>query len=172
MISLDFRLTSGQVKVLLQLYHDRPLNRMSGAVEDTYPALQFVETPMRVQILATLRSKGLAEHYTEQRRGDTAPWQYTRITDQGRAMARMVVEQAHKIIALDESRKLLEAHNAHARAEMAAGVDLHNRPNNPKPQIVVRYDDAPATQKPRIRIMPDGTYVVVRPKAEPVEVPS
>lgn len=121
MIALDFKLTSGQVRALLRVYH-------GSTPVDTAPVLAFFQSPHWLTAKQSLERKGLIVHtppeggfqYGWERDPTLLTWQ---CTPAGRALAEMIVNEAHKIVALDISRRAfeerLEAHRAAKAAESA-----------------------------------------------------
>lgn len=101
MIALDFKLTSGQVRALLFVYH-------GSTLVDKAAILEFFHTGHFITAVGSLIRKGLVTH-TPPPHGDTS-WVYDatvrcyHVTDSGRALAKMIVGEAEKIVALEASR--------------------------------------------------------------------
>lgn len=103
MIALDFKLTSGQVRRLLAIYHGRTLGECESPATDMLR--EHWDTPHFFVVSHALVRKGLIEH----RPAEYPHGQCWHVTPRGRAIAELIVEQARKIVALDESRIAREA---------------------------------------------------------------
>lgn len=104
MFSLDFKLTSGQVRALLYVYHG------TTRTNDRAPILAFFLTSHFLSSTTALKAKGLIVHVPitpangRQFEGEELDHQWWQVTDRGHAIASMIVEQAQQIVALDVSR--------------------------------------------------------------------
>lgn len=119
MLSLDFKLTSAQVKVLLDIYHGGTLREKSAKdTEAMFTALAPFKSVSFVTIADVLVRKGLVRHYWPDTTGVTGVrlWRLTETceawtcTPRGVAMAEMIIETAGHIIALAKSREALLDH--------------------------------------------------------------
>jgi hypothetical protein len=131
MIAIDFKLTGAQVKALLRLYHETPLN-WDCESKGEWPGLVLTESRMYLVVLETLRKKGLAEHFEEQRPGMTKPWAFTRLTDSGSAIVKLIVQQAHNILAIEQSARAMHAKNTATRERWVAWKELAEEDNTPR----------------------------------------
>lgn len=103
MLSLDFKLTSAQVRALLRIWHGRTFAR------DRAPVLDLLTGNADSFITAgnALIRKGLVKHEIHRLSNDLVDdskdaWT---VTPQGDAIAQMIVSQAALVMAVDASRR-------------------------------------------------------------------
>ncbi len=114
MLSLDFKLTSAQVKALLYYWHG------SGfSIGKHYPAVEFFRSPLLTTVAGTLLKKGLLMMVKVNEPLYTGEVEVVRVSPAGEALAEHIVMQAQKILALDTSRKECQADLKRARRERA-----------------------------------------------------
>jgi len=104
MLSLDFKLTSGQVRALLRIWHGRTFAR-----EQQSPALSMLSGSPDSFVTAgkALIRKGLVTHKVHYRPDGLVDDRRDAwcCTPQGDAIAQMIVQQAALVMAVDASRR-------------------------------------------------------------------
>lgn len=103
MLSLDFKLTSGQVRALLRIWHGRTFERNAA------PVLSLLAGHHDSFVTAgnALIRKGLVKHEPRYRADglfDDTQDAWT-VTPQGDAIAQIIVTQAALVMAVDASRR-------------------------------------------------------------------
>lgn len=121
MLSLDFKLTSAQVRELLFIWHGASLQQ--GDCWTEHPALVALgRTDMHYQIGEALERKGLVRkrEIDWQSPPDAGSVRFE-CTDAGAAIAEMIVRQAHMVMAVDASRRQrLATHGISERSKVVA----------------------------------------------------
>lgn len=108
MLALDFKLTSAQVKALLLMWHDDAAWPISAHWDSGRAAeAELFHTPQHSTVVGRLIEKGLVRREPYSGPPYTREVLLVRITPSGSALAEHIVGEAHKILALDASRRAL-----------------------------------------------------------------
>lgn len=123
MLSLDFKLTSAQVRELLTIWHGASLQK--DDCHRDHPALVAMgRSELFYQIGEALARKGLVrKREIEWETPADAGHVRFECTEAGAAIAEMIVRQAHMVMAVDASRRARFArHGIHTTTEAADGA--------------------------------------------------
>ena len=105
MLALDFKLTSGQVRALLYVYAMERLTDVDSRRRYNEPVVKFFNTSHFITCTAALIRRGLVVH-----KPWTSPAEYMLkhetighfLTDEGRAIVKIILQQARHIAALGD----------------------------------------------------------------------